>query len=351
MERQRWIDICKGIAIILVVIGHVVTSYHNSGLFTESPVFNYVGGVIYAFHMPLFFMISGYVNRISYHSDAKQIISKRLISYGFPYIIFSVLIVLAKMIASPFVNSKLGILDLFKIIWYPINSLWFLYALLVISVVHELLNVLIKEPSKKSYMLMISSFFLLIIANLVNDDKLFPNSLLQDSILIDVLMYAFWYELGTVLPVEKMVSRINTNNRITSSIIIVVCFVVYITAIIKLQKHQFDILPLNCVLAFVGSALICFLSLVIKQSNVLETLGRTTLPIYIIHPYIVSGLKVALHHTHILDSMDVLIIVAVSTITVLLSFVGYKIVKKYKVFDFCFYPLRYMNEKKRQREG
>lgn len=43
MERQRWIDIYKGIAIILVVIGHVVTSYHNSGLFTESLVFNYVG--------------------------------------------------------------------------------------------------------------------------------------------------------------------------------------------------------------------------------------------------------------------------------------------------------------------
>lgn len=114
--------------------------------------------------------------------------------------------------------------------------------------------------------------------------------------------------------------------------------------------HHIDILALHSVIAFVGSALICCLSIVIKQS-VLEALGKSTLPIYIIHPYIVSGVIVALQHIHILDSMDVVIITAVSTISVLLSFVGYKIIKKYIVFDFCFYPLRYMNEKKRLREG
>lgn len=41
--RDRSLDIMKGIGILLVVFAHV---YHNSGL-------------IYLFHMPLFFILSG----------------------------------------------------------------------------------------------------------------------------------------------------------------------------------------------------------------------------------------------------------------------------------------------------
>lgn len=37
-KRETWIDICKGIAIILVVIGHVAMSYFNTGLMTDSRV-------------------------------------------------------------------------------------------------------------------------------------------------------------------------------------------------------------------------------------------------------------------------------------------------------------------------
>lgn len=35
-QREKWIDICKGIAITLVVIGHVVASYHNTGLLKDA---------------------------------------------------------------------------------------------------------------------------------------------------------------------------------------------------------------------------------------------------------------------------------------------------------------------------
>ena len=47
-ERYTWIDCIKGIGIFLVVLGHIYKD-------------NYIGQWIYSFHMPLFFMLSGYL--------------------------------------------------------------------------------------------------------------------------------------------------------------------------------------------------------------------------------------------------------------------------------------------------
>ena len=47
-ERYTWIDCIKGIGIFLVVLGHIYKD-------------NYIGLWIYSFHMPLFFMLSGYL--------------------------------------------------------------------------------------------------------------------------------------------------------------------------------------------------------------------------------------------------------------------------------------------------
>lgn len=53
--RLAYVDRLKGFAIFLVVLGHVIQM--NVKNYGESPVFN----VIYSFHMPFFFFLSGYV--------------------------------------------------------------------------------------------------------------------------------------------------------------------------------------------------------------------------------------------------------------------------------------------------
>ena len=51
-KRIEWIDICKGLAIILDIIGH---SKLETGI-----AFN-LKSIIYSFYMPLFFILSGYL--------------------------------------------------------------------------------------------------------------------------------------------------------------------------------------------------------------------------------------------------------------------------------------------------
>ena len=72
-ERIKWIDTAKGIAIVLVVIGHVVQSYHNVNLYEDSVLFNFSSRFVYSFHMPLFMCISSYLLQKSVAKNFKSI--------------------------------------------------------------------------------------------------------------------------------------------------------------------------------------------------------------------------------------------------------------------------------------
>ena len=78
-ERNLLIDILKGFAILLVVLGHSV-QYNLPGRFDESLIFR----VIYSFHMPLFMFLSGYVNFGSFDGSFGKLL-QRLRSLILPY--------------------------------------------------------------------------------------------------------------------------------------------------------------------------------------------------------------------------------------------------------------------------
>lgn len=72
-KRIEWIDIARGIAIIAVIVGHSLGNYFP-GKFAN---------FIYAFHMPIFFILSGYL----YHQqDSKKLMKKSFLNLIVPYI-------------------------------------------------------------------------------------------------------------------------------------------------------------------------------------------------------------------------------------------------------------------------
>ncbi len=52
-NRVEYIDSLRGFAILLVVMGHLIQTNYRDGF--VHPIFN----IIFSFHMPLFFFISG----------------------------------------------------------------------------------------------------------------------------------------------------------------------------------------------------------------------------------------------------------------------------------------------------
>ena len=55
-KRIEWVDFAKGVAIILVIIGHTVQEGKNGSI---------LRGLIFSFHMPLFFILSSLTFRFS----------------------------------------------------------------------------------------------------------------------------------------------------------------------------------------------------------------------------------------------------------------------------------------------
>lgn len=81
-KRVEWIDACKGLAIILVVFGHCWSR--------EVKVFLW----IYSFHLPIFFMLAGYLIATKGTSFSKEIIVRKVKRLLIPYFTFSFLILL-----------------------------------------------------------------------------------------------------------------------------------------------------------------------------------------------------------------------------------------------------------------
>ena len=79
-NRIDYLDIAKGIGIILVYIGHCSID-HNGALFRA----------IYSFHMPLFFMISGLLYGYKRNIGIHKTILGKIISLLMPYFMFSII--------------------------------------------------------------------------------------------------------------------------------------------------------------------------------------------------------------------------------------------------------------------
>ena len=134
MEKQReiWIDNIKVIACILVVLGHFFMSMVTANVLPDTDLYQWFRQTIYYFHVPLFFICSGYLyqklSRVDgIHSWRKNVL-KKILNLGVPYFAFSFATWLLKTVFSSSVNTQIG--DLFDTLFiHPTAPYWYLYAL------------------------------------------------------------------------------------------------------------------------------------------------------------------------------------------------------------------------------
>lgn len=124
-------DAIKGIAITLVVLGHVWRGINLRGLVPES-LFEAIDLRIYAFHMPVFFAASGFflVRQVARRSFG-AFLGDRIRRLIWPMLLWTYLFLGMKLLAGPLANDPVRLADLLIL---PIPGhlhLWFLWALFV----------------------------------------------------------------------------------------------------------------------------------------------------------------------------------------------------------------------------
>lgn len=133
-KRETWIDALKGFAALTVVLGHVVSGYLDAGQFeAQKGILVILFNGIYAFHMPLFFVISGFVFSLAYldreNMLCKARIGLQLGNIAVVYLLWSLLLGGLKIVFTDSVSNSVLPADL---LWIPLKAIglyWYLYVL------------------------------------------------------------------------------------------------------------------------------------------------------------------------------------------------------------------------------
>lgn len=146
MESTRIpaIDIAKGIGIILVVCGHYLPS--------DSPRYWIAfHDVLYRFHMPLFFVLSGYLYRGTSMEGYAIHVKKKALRLAVPFVSIAGFFFVIKWIPGMFVtlDHPVNPTSVLSVIINPVKSflplLWFVYALFGIFLVMPLLERVLRK--------------------------------------------------------------------------------------------------------------------------------------------------------------------------------------------------------------
>lgn len=226
-KRQHWLDVVKGIAIILVVMGHVGSTYGGD---SASHSFNVFHKLIYSFHMPLFMFVSGYLFTSSMKKNYRATALSKLATYGIPYVFFSITYWAMKTLGSAFVNNAVSFKDLFKI---PLSFMWYLYALLIMIE----LSLLIGRKNNRT--VLVVAVICRIIWETLTIIQGFADSWVNNLIVTDFIKNYIWFALGFT-SADKLASRLQkTGNPVKLTVSVFGLTILMVVAAIGQTKVPF----------------------------------------------------------------------------------------------------------------
>ena len=178
-KRLEWIDWMKALGIYLIVLGHF---------------YSYGGKFVYVFHVPLFFLISGFLCK----KESKRRAFWRKILYNL--VVPMLLMAIANFIYACIVHLFEGTFEWKTFYWFARNvlfgmvsgfdNLWFVYTLIVLKIMFQYC------PSKKLFYSF--TVVMLALAYLYNTFDLsgFPFFLKEPNSVIDVCTAFPFFALG-----------------------------------------------------------------------------------------------------------------------------------------------------------
>lgn len=271
-KRETALDVAKGIGIIFIVLSHTTEDGES------------IRNFLFAFHVPLFFILSGYF----FKPDIRKIF-KRGIIWGAVYLILSLIDVAVLYVFQPALLTKnaliKGLLCMDNQMIFN-SPKWFLPVLFEVWVI-SCFFLRIKERARNFLvvLLLVAGFFL-------RDKLIF-------GISICILGTVFFY-VGYILRDKNILNRyIAPQKKTVQMSVAVICFIaVYILSqlngMVSMQNLQYGYYMIFLINALIGSAATILLGYVMQRSKLLAYYGQNTLIIFLTHYYIVRGIGITI---------------------------------------------------------
>lgn len=316
MAREKWIDAAKGAAIFGVVLGHFFASADTSQLLVGREINHF----IYSFHMVLFFMVSGYLSKTCVLNIDTLVRGKEANSHKlkrcFAYVIRRETQLLVPLLFFALLN-----------LWLPRQSLWFIPVLMFVSCVIPTLKVFMPDH----YILTL----LLIFWGL--------SGIVNNTVCV-LIGYTLAFEIGNYLKILK--SKISYGKLLAYNGVFFLSLGIYFIMLFLHYHLFFGNLVTNgyfkVLMGIPGSYCILTVAYCVFQKHdcpPLTDLGRFTLPIYFLHPWIMGAMLSKLEHYSINMYLIGVVTVAFSCIIPILV---YQIFIRIPVLNFIFQPVQYL---------
>lgn len=279
--REKWIDYVKVYACCLVVLGHFFQSMVKSGIMNDNEIYQYFNLTIYYFHVPLFFVCSGYLfqkfNRICTWKEWLSHIKKKGVTLGIPYFTFSLLTLVIKKIFENVVNST-NAESWFEILFNnPISPYWYLYVLFFVFVV---------TPTASSKLRM---NILMMIAIILKGIAIY-NMISCDTVYIVNKLFAneIWFVIGMGIAFYEWDKKI----KCYVSIILIFLFGIGSVCVYYMEMS-------TSLMSFILGVIACYViigfSILLQNTNrkklIMDMLGKYTFPIFLMHTIFAAGLR------------------------------------------------------------
>ena len=325
MNRIKYIDSIKGFAAVCVVLGHVVNGYWGSG--ADSVVYYVLLNALYAFHMPLFFTVSGFLFAQAYLADGrvkKEKIKAQLINLACVYVLFSLILGVSKILFSQYVNNQVTARDVALIPIKPIGLYWYLFVLVIDYLVFSNEFILRQKPAA-----VLAAAFALGVAS-----AWIPEYLIFD---VKRVCYHFlFFYLGIVL--NKRSGILEKKYIPFASL---PC-IILLYAVFWSQKRQLNsILLVNQALGILCTLLVfCAFRQykILGENRLFLWVGRYALEIYLLHTFFLTACRTLLRRMNI-DSVAVILTVS-TVVGVLLPIVFSVICRRFHIHSFLFSPYK-----------
>jgi fucose 4-O-acetylase-like acetyltransferase len=126
-----WVDVAKGIGILLVVYGHVARGLVDAGIQPRQGVPVATTSLIYAFHMPLFFLLAGLWVPRAAARPLRRFFAEKTGTILYPYVLWSIIQLGANLAMARFTNAAPEPFRILEILVRPYAQFWFLYVLFI----------------------------------------------------------------------------------------------------------------------------------------------------------------------------------------------------------------------------
>jgi fucose 4-O-acetylase-like acetyltransferase len=316
INRKKYLDIAKGIGIILVMLSH-------------SCGFPVGGKFLTACYMPLFFIISGYFYK--HGGTIKENIRRRFLRLMQPYIIFNILllflyslfnVIRGKFYWTYYFNAIIGVVYSRYCLYYPLgidnnvyflqsdnSPMWFLTAMIVASMIFYM----IIEKCLKNSKILKSSLITLFLMTCVFSKLpiLLPWSL--DTSFIG----AFFMIIGAILNSSRYFERKVTKKHICLLVMLLALYLIlcYFNPGINMSVRNYGVHGYFSIVLFIaigvsGSVLCIWCSKVIEYKKIgyfLTIIGKNTIILLSLHLIIFEFIDAIVYKLFMLNTSNEII--------------------------------------------